>query len=56
VPADRLLDWQPGDGWKPICERLGFAVPDEPFPHSNTGDDFRANLLNAVSGESGEDQ
>jgi len=55
VPAERLLDWQPGDGWEPICERLGVAVPDEPFPHSNTGDDFRANLLNAVSSGSGDD-
>jgi len=42
VPADRLVDWQPGDGWAPICEKLGVAVPDEPFPHVNSTDDFRA--------------
>ncbi|MFN8026734.1 MAG: sulfotransferase [Acidimicrobiia bacterium] len=42
VPADRLVEWQPGDGWAPICERLGIAVPDEPFPHVNSTDDFRA--------------
>src|SRR5262249_1852526 len=36
VPADRLLEWQPGDGWEPICERLGLPVPAEPFPHVNT--------------------
>jgi hypothetical protein len=41
VPADRLLEWQPGDGWEPICERLGVPVPDEPFPHTNTTEDFR---------------
>ncbi|RMH69045.1 MAG: sulfotransferase family protein [Actinomyces sp.] len=42
VPADRLLEWQPGDGWAPLCEALGVAVPDEPFPHTNTTAQFRA--------------
>ena len=42
IPADRLIDWQPGDGWEPICTKLGLAVPDEPFPHANTTEDFRA--------------
>jgi hypothetical protein len=41
VPADRLVDWQAGDGWEPICAALGLAVPDEPFPHVNTTDEFR---------------
>lgn len=42
VPADRLLEWNPGDGWEPICERLGLPVPQEPFPVTNTTEDFRA--------------
>ena len=42
VPADRLIDWQPGDGWAPICERLGVAIPDTPFPHTNTTEEFQA--------------
>jgi hypothetical protein len=42
APKDRLVDWQPGDGWEPICNKLGLAVPDEPFPHVNTTDEFRA--------------
>ena len=41
VPADRLLEWHPGDGWEPICAALDLAVPDEPFPHVNTTADFR---------------
>jgi hypothetical protein len=41
VPADRLLEWTPGDGWEPICERLGLPVPAEPFPVTNTTDEFR---------------
>lgn len=41
VPANRLLEWTPGDGWESICERLGLAVPAEPFPITNTTDEFR---------------
>jgi hypothetical protein len=40
VPADRLVDWQARDGWGPLAEALGVAVPDEPFPHLNTREDF----------------
>lgn len=42
VPAERLLEWHPGDGWEPICAALGLDVPDAPFPHVNSTDDFRA--------------
>jgi hypothetical protein len=44
APPDRLLDWHPGDGWEPICRALGVDVPDEPFPHVNTTEEFRAML------------
>jgi len=42
VPADRLIDWHPGDGWEPICAALGLPVPSEPFPHLNSTEEFRA--------------
>jgi hypothetical protein len=42
VPSDRLVEWQPGDGWAPLCDALGVPVPDDPFPHVNTTADFRA--------------
>lgn len=42
VSSNRLVEWRPGDGWAPICEALGLAVPDGPFPHSNTTSEFRA--------------
>ena len=42
VPADRLLEWRPGDGWGPICSALGLPEPDEPFPHVNTAEMFQA--------------
>jgi hypothetical protein len=40
VPPSRLVDWRPGDGWEPICRALELPVPDEPFPHVNTTDEF----------------
>jgi hypothetical protein len=42
VPADRLIDYRVGDGWEPICEKLGLAIPSEPYPHLNTTEEFRA--------------
>ncbi len=42
VPAGRLIDWRAGDGWEPLCEGLGLPIPTEPFPHVNTGAEFRA--------------
>ena len=40
APKDRLLEWHPGDGWKPICDALGLPIPDEPFPHVNSSEEF----------------
>lgn len=40
VPSAQLIDWQPGDGWEPLCSALGVAVPAEPFPHTNTTEEF----------------
>jgi hypothetical protein len=42
VPPAQLLEWTLGDGWAPICARLGVAVPDQPFPVTNTTAEFRA--------------
>jgi hypothetical protein len=44
VPPERLVVWEPGDGWDPICDALGLPLPDAPFPHVNTTDEFRAML------------
>jgi hypothetical protein len=41
VPPSRLVEWKPGDGWAPLCAALDVAVPDEPFPHVNSTDEFR---------------
>jgi hypothetical protein len=42
APGDRLVEWQPGEGWAPLCAALAVPTPDEPFPHTNSTDDFLA--------------
>ncbi|HXJ35284.1 MAG TPA: sulfotransferase [Candidatus Eisenbacteria bacterium] len=42
IPASRLLVYQPGEGWEPICGFLGVPVPDEGFPHLNDTAWYRA--------------
>lgn len=41
VPAHRLFEYQPGDDWGPLCAALDLPIPDEPFPHTNTRQQFR---------------
>ena len=47
VAPSRLIEWTPGDGWEPLCQALGLAVPDIPFPHQNTKAEFRGSLAKA---------
>ena len=35
VPPDKLMEFDVGQGWKPLCEFLGQPVPEGPFPHIN---------------------
>jgi hypothetical protein len=42
IPASRLVEWHPGDGWEPLCDALDLDVPESPFPHVNTTADFHA--------------
>ncbi len=41
IPKDRLLVFQPSDGWEPLCGFLGVRVPDAPYPKVNTTEDFQ---------------
>ena len=50
IPSERLLEWTATDGWEPICKRLGVPVPSEPFPVTNTTEEFRAMFLPADEG------
>ena len=45
ISADRLLVYETGSGWEPLCTFLGCAVPDEPYPRSNTREEFHNRSL-----------
>lgn len=35
TPPERLLEYELGSGWEPLCKFLGKPVPNEPFPRIN---------------------
>jgi hypothetical protein len=40
IPPHRLLEWRASDGWEPLCAALGLPVPEEPFPRTNTKEEW----------------
>ena len=40
IPSGRLLVQEPGEGWQRLCAFLDVPVPDEPYPHANSSEDF----------------
>ena len=50
VPASRLLEWTASEGWEPICKALGVPVRDEPFPLTNTREEWEARRAAAQEG------
>ena len=42
IPPARLLEYEIAAGWGPLCDFLARPVPDEPFPHVNAAEEFRA--------------
>jgi hypothetical protein len=45
VPAERLLVWDPAEGWEPLCEFLGAEVPADPLPRLNDTSSFREGII-----------
>jgi hypothetical protein len=45
VPADRLLEWSPADGWEPLCAFLEVPVPQAPLPHVNDSAMFAGRIV-----------
>ncbi|MGH3472377.1 MAG: sulfotransferase family protein [Nocardioidaceae bacterium] len=40
APSGRLLDWSAVQGWAPLCTALDLPVPEEPFPHVNSTEEW----------------
>jgi hypothetical protein len=41
VSPDRLILHEVGAGWEPLCRGLDLAIPDEPYPRTNSTKDFQ---------------
>ncbi len=44
IPRERLLVYEAGQGWAPLCKFLGVPVPDEAFPQVNSREEFIARV------------
>ncbi len=44
IPPERLLVYEVGEGWGPLCKFLGVPVPAAPFPRTNSREEFVARL------------
>jgi Sulfotransferase domain len=40
IPTERLLVFDVAEGWAPLCRFLDVPVPDTPFPHMNSTEQF----------------
>lgn len=42
IAPERLLVFEGSQGWDPLCQFLGVAVPETPYPRTNTTEEFQA--------------
>ena len=60
LPAERLLEFSPGDGWAKLCNFLAVETPDEPYPNVNSSAEFKQRWsesnANEPPGSDGESQ
>ena len=49
-PPERLLVWEVGEGWEPLCEFLDVPVPAEPLPHENDRETFFGRVIGGAIG------
>jgi hypothetical protein len=41
IKPERLLVYEVGSGWEPLCDFLNVPVPDTPYPSSNSTEEFQ---------------
>jgi hypothetical protein len=41
IAPERLLTYDGAQGWGPLCDFLGVATPEDPYPVTNTTADFQ---------------
>jgi Sulfotransferase domain len=50
VAEERLLVWNPAEGWEPLCEFLEVEIPPEPLPRLNDTLSFREGIIGGALG------
>jgi hypothetical protein len=51
LPPERLLVYEAGEGWEPLCRFLGVAAPETPFPVNNTTGEFQTRSAERAAAE-----
>lgn len=51
IPPERLLVYQVGEGWEPLCRFLGAPQPAAPFPQANTSEQFGQTAAHRLRGK-----
>ncbi len=49
IPPERLLVYEVAQGWGPLCDFLGVAVPEGAMPKVNSREEFGAHLAREVA-------
>lgn len=44
VPKEALLEFEPSQGWEPLCHFLGCSIPDNDYPITNTTEEFQQRM------------
>ena len=50
VPPQKLLVYKVTEGWAPLCEFLGVALPNEPFPNLNDRESIKKIIGDIIKG------
>jgi hypothetical protein len=53
VPPERLLIYEVAQGWQPLCDFFGVAVPDSPFPKVNSREEINERRRQAAESGGG---
>ncbi|KAI0160512.1 efflux pump antibiotic resistance protein [Xylariaceae sp. FL1272] len=48
TPSSRLLEYELGTGWEPLCQFLGKPIPNVPFPRVNESQAMEAKIQGVV--------
>ena len=48
APSGRFLEYDPEQGWEPLCQFLNLPIPAEPFPRGNVAQEFHQRIEGAM--------